>query len=129
MPETLVTVAYLGAGLLFGGKTVRDERKRLQFTDEGEALASRIVTRHRLIEAFLVQVFGIPWDEVHEEAERLFEVFAVSDHGAPTLLEALDADASRASEQIARCRALAAAAHALLTEPPPTPPGEIRDVA
>ena len=34
----------------------------------GEASASRIVTRHRLIEAFLVQVFGIPWDEVHEEA-------------------------------------------------------------
>jgi DtxR family Mn-dependent transcriptional regulator len=50
------------------GLVVRDERKRLEFTDEGEALASRIVTRHRLIEAFLVQVFGIPWDEVHEEA-------------------------------------------------------------
>ena len=50
------------------GLVVRDERKRLAFTEEGEALAARIVTRHRLIEAFLVQVFGIPWDEVHEEA-------------------------------------------------------------
>jgi DtxR family Mn-dependent transcriptional regulator len=50
------------------GFVVRDERKRLAFTDAGEQLASRIVTRHRLIEAFLVQVFGIPWDEVHEEA-------------------------------------------------------------
>jgi len=50
------------------GLIVRDERKRLAFTEEGEQLAARIVTRHRLIEAFLVQVFGIPWDEVHEEA-------------------------------------------------------------
>ncbi len=27
--------------------------------------------RHRLIERFLTDVLGIPWDEVHEEAERL----------------------------------------------------------
>ena len=27
--------------------------------------------RHRLIERFLTDVFDIPWDEVHEEAERL----------------------------------------------------------
>ena len=54
--------------LVDDGFVVRDERKRLRFTEMGEASASRIVTRHRLIEAFLVQVFGIPWDEVHEEA-------------------------------------------------------------
>jgi DtxR family transcriptional regulator, Mn-dependent transcriptional regulator len=29
------------------------------------------VRRHRLIERFLTDVLGIPWDEVHEEAERL----------------------------------------------------------
>jgi DtxR family Mn-dependent transcriptional regulator len=29
------------------------------------------VRRHRLIERFLTDVFDIPWDEVHEEAERL----------------------------------------------------------
>ena len=27
--------------------------------------------RHRLIERFLTDVLGVPWDEVHEEAERL----------------------------------------------------------
>ena len=27
--------------------------------------------RHRLIERFLTDVFDIPWDQVHEEAERL----------------------------------------------------------
>ncbi len=30
-----------------------------------------IVRRHRLIERFLTDVLGVPWDEVHEEAERL----------------------------------------------------------
>ena len=30
-----------------------------------------MVRRHRMIERFLTDVLGIPWDEVHEEAERL----------------------------------------------------------
>ncbi len=54
--------------LVDDGLVERDDRKRLTFTASGQQSASRIVTRHRLIEAFLVQVFGIPWDEVHEEA-------------------------------------------------------------
>ena len=33
--------------------------------------AEGIVRRHRLIERFLTDVLDIPWDEVHEEAERL----------------------------------------------------------
>ena len=35
------------------------------------ARREEIVSRHRLIERFLTDVLGIPWDEVHEEAERL----------------------------------------------------------
>src|SRR4051812_48578971 len=50
------------------GLIERDERKRLRFTPRGEEVASHIVSRHRLIEVFLVKVLGIPWDEVHEEA-------------------------------------------------------------
>ena len=50
------------------GLIVRDERKRLRFTAEGHEVAHRVVSRHRLIEAFLCEVFKIPWDEVHEEA-------------------------------------------------------------
>jgi len=34
-------------------------------------VAADIVRRHRLIERFLTDVFDIPWDQVHEEAERL----------------------------------------------------------
>jgi DtxR family Mn-dependent transcriptional regulator len=53
------------------GYVRRDADKRLEFTDNGREHASAIVRRHRLIERFLTDVLGIPWDEVHEEAERL----------------------------------------------------------
>jgi DtxR family Mn-dependent transcriptional regulator len=49
----------------------RDEDKSLSFTDAGRDHAQAIVRRHRLIERFLTDVLGVPWDEVHEEAERL----------------------------------------------------------
>jgi len=53
------------------GYITRGADKHLQFTDEGLEHAHGIVRRHRLIERFLTDVLGIPWDEVHEEAERL----------------------------------------------------------
>jgi len=53
------------------GYVRRDASKRLEFTPEGLEHARGIVRRHRLIERFLTDVLGIPWDEVHEEAERL----------------------------------------------------------
>jgi DtxR family transcriptional regulator, Mn-dependent transcriptional regulator len=46
-------------------------------TDEGRRAAIRMVRRHRLIEAYLVEFLGYSWDTVHEEAERLEH--AVSD--------------------------------------------------
>jgi DtxR family Mn-dependent transcriptional regulator len=45
--------------------------KSLEFTEAGHSQAADIVRRHRLIERFLTDVFDIPWDQVHEEAERL----------------------------------------------------------
>jgi DtxR family transcriptional regulator, Mn-dependent transcriptional regulator len=53
------------------GYITRGADKALQFTDSGREHAEGIVTRHRLIERFLTDVLGIPWDDVHEEAERL----------------------------------------------------------
>ena len=43
-------------------------------TAAGGRLAALVVRRHRLIELFLVQVLGLGWDEVHEEAEHLEHV-------------------------------------------------------
>jgi len=53
------------------GYVERAEDKSLEFTDAGREHASTVVRRHRMIERFLTDVLGIPWDEVHEEAERL----------------------------------------------------------
>lgn len=47
-------------------------------TPDGLREAVRMVRRHRLIEAYLVDRLGFTWDNVHEEAERLEH--AVSDH-------------------------------------------------
>src|ERR687887_2718923 len=53
------------------GYVRRNEDKTLEFTESGRDHASAVVRRHRLIERFLTDVLGIPWHEVHEEAERL----------------------------------------------------------
>ncbi|HEY1689430.1 MAG TPA: metal-dependent transcriptional regulator [Solirubrobacteraceae bacterium] len=53
------------------GYVTRDKERTISFTESGAAHAESIVLRHRLIERFLTDVLGIPWDEVHEEAERL----------------------------------------------------------
>ena len=49
----------------------------VQLTAAGNALALRVVRRHRLIELFLVRTLDLTWDEVHEEAEHMEH--AVSD--------------------------------------------------
>lgn len=49
----------------------------VKLTDAGRSHAMAMVRRHRLIEAFLVQVLKYSWDEVHDEAEVLEH--AVSD--------------------------------------------------
>jgi DtxR family Mn-dependent transcriptional regulator len=53
------------------GYITRDSNRAIAFTDSGSEHAEGIVRRHRLIERFLTDVLGVPWDEVHEEAERL----------------------------------------------------------
>ena len=53
------------------GYITRGTDRSLSFTDSGREHAEHIVSRHRMIERFLTDVLGIPWDEVHEEAERI----------------------------------------------------------
>src|SRR5262247_4742750 len=43
----------------------------VRLTPAGEKLAGLVLRRHRLVELFLVQVMGLSWDEVHDEAELL----------------------------------------------------------
>jgi DtxR family Mn-dependent transcriptional regulator len=53
------------------GYIVRDAGRTIDFTESGREHAERIVSRHRMIERFLTDVVGVPWDDVHEEAEHL----------------------------------------------------------
>lgn len=46
----------------------------VRLTASGEKLAALVLRRHRLVELFLVQVMGMSWDEVHDEAEQLEHV-------------------------------------------------------
>src|SRR5262244_3093715 len=46
----------------------------VRLTPAGERLAALVLRRHRLVELFLVQVMGMKWDEVHEDAEQLEHV-------------------------------------------------------
>src|SRR5690349_23780355 len=48
------------------------ERYRgVRLSDAGRRAALRTIRRHRVIEAYLTNALGYPWDRVHEEAERL----------------------------------------------------------
>ena len=46
----------------------------VRLTPAGEKLAGLVLRRHRLVELFLVQVMGMSWAEVHDEAEQLEHV-------------------------------------------------------
>jgi DtxR family transcriptional regulator, Mn-dependent transcriptional regulator len=63
------------------GYITRAADKTISFTPDGLEHAETIVRRHRLIERFLTDVLKIPWDDVHEEAERL-------EHAMSDVLEA-----------------------------------------
>jgi DtxR family Mn-dependent transcriptional regulator len=53
------------------GYVTRGEDRMVAFTEEGRRHAEEITSRHRLIERFLTDVVGVPWDDVHEEAESM----------------------------------------------------------
>ena len=44
--------------------------RHLELTDKGRTLAISVMRKHRLAERLLVDVIGLPWEEVHAEACR-----------------------------------------------------------
>ena len=48
-----------------------DQRRQVTLTPQGVTLAEAVLRRHRLTERFLVDMLGMPWHQVHEEATRL----------------------------------------------------------
>src|SRR5947209_17150232 len=48
----------------------------VELTERGLAVALEVLRHHRLIELFLSELLGVPWDRVHEEADRLEHVLS-----------------------------------------------------
>jgi DtxR family Mn-dependent transcriptional regulator len=83
-PTVSQTVARMERdGLL----TVEGDRQ-LALTDTGRTLAMRVMRKHRLAECLLVNVIGLPWEEVHIEACRWEHV--MSDNVERRLVELLE---------------------------------------
>src|SRR3984885_4780562 len=53
------------------GYVARTSGRAIEFTPEGRDHAAHIVSRHRMIERFLTDTVGVPWGDVHAEAEKL----------------------------------------------------------
>ena len=48
----------------------------VSLTDPGRRVALEVIRHHRLLELYLVESLGVPWDRVHEEAEVLEHVLS-----------------------------------------------------
>jgi DtxR family Mn-dependent transcriptional regulator len=81
VPGTATTMVK---ALAEAGLVVYEPYTGVRLTQAGARLAAMVLRRHRLVELFLVQVMGMSWTEVHDEAEQLEHV--VSDR----LIERMD---------------------------------------
>jgi DtxR family Mn-dependent transcriptional regulator len=62
--------------------------RHLELTDKGRELATSVMRKHRLAERLLVDIIGLPWEEVHAEACRWEHV--MSEEVERRLVQVLD---------------------------------------
>lgn len=65
------TVTAMMKTLTESGLVTYEPYMGVRLTESGARLATHVLRRHRLVEAFLVQIMGMDWSEVHAEAEIL----------------------------------------------------------
>jgi len=65
------TVTEMLKRLVRDGYIEMDQKRLVSLTDAGYQAAEAVLRRHRLTERFLVDMLGMQWHEVHEEACRL----------------------------------------------------------
>src|SRR5947209_9225067 len=58
------------------GLITRLPYRGVRLTADGRRLALEVVRHHRLLESFLADALGMPWDRVHAEAEILEHVLS-----------------------------------------------------
>jgi len=64
------TVSQTVARMSRDGLVIVSGDRHLEFTDEGRAKAVRVMRKHRLAERLLIDVIGLEWEYLHEEACR-----------------------------------------------------------
>lgn len=64
------TVSQTVARMERDGLVVVTAERQLEFTDAGREAAISVMRKHRLAECLLVNVLGLPWEDVHAEACR-----------------------------------------------------------
>lgn len=58
------------------GLTTHVPYRGVRLTADGRRLALEVIRHHRLLESFLAEALGMPWDRVHAEAEVLEHVIS-----------------------------------------------------
>ena len=58
------------------GLAAHESYKGASLTPPGVKIALEVIRHHRLLETYLAEALGVPWDEVHDEAERLEHVLS-----------------------------------------------------
>ena len=53
------------------GLITHEPYRGVRLTEDGRRAALRTLRRHRILECYLTEILGYPWDRVHDEAERL----------------------------------------------------------
>ena len=48
----------------------------VKLTRAGQKIALEVIRHHRLVERFLAEALGVPWDRVHEEAHKIEHVLS-----------------------------------------------------
>ncbi|WP_052889825.1 metal-dependent transcriptional regulator [Thermogemmatispora carboxidivorans] len=62
--------------LVRDGYVEMDSKRQVRLTEAGYRIAESVLRRHRLAERFLVDLLGMEWHQVHEEACRLEHVIS-----------------------------------------------------
>ncbi len=53
------------------GLITHERYRGVRLTEDGRRAALRTLRRHRILECYLTEILGYPWDRVHDEAEQL----------------------------------------------------------
>jgi DtxR family Mn-dependent transcriptional regulator len=53
------------------GLITHEPYRGVRLTEDGRRAALRTLRRHRILECYLTEVLGYPWDRVHDEAEQM----------------------------------------------------------